>query len=197
LVTTYFKENSLRKTANIFHMKYPNKSKPNPSTIYNLVNKFIKTDSVADYYHSSHPIKLNNIDPNSRLEFCNILILLITNNETFISRICFTDEAVFYLNIKINVWAGIVDNFIIRLFFFEENLNSSKYLELLQNNIIPELDNLFSEGHRKTEVFKMSPNNIEDLKQRIVNEYENITFKQLSNVRHMFIIRLKYCAEVN
>ncbi|CAG8794356.1 9720_t:CDS:2, partial [Dentiscutata erythropus] len=89
---------------------------------------------------------------------------------------------------KINVWAGIINNFIISLFFIERNLNGPKYLEILQNLIIPELNNLFSrteiifqqdgapayfskDGYLKTEVFKTPSNNIEELKQRIINEY--------------------------
>ncbi|CAG8474487.1 16534_t:CDS:2 [Racocetra persica] len=125
LVKIYFKENSFKKTANIFHMKYPNKSKPALATIYNLVNKFTRTGNVVNNHCSGHLISATNydkqefqlhqelldIDPNLQLEFCNRLITLIINDETFISQ----------------------------------NLNRPKYLKMLQNIIILELNNLFPE----------------------------------------------------
>src|SRR5437588_198499 len=38
---------------------------------------------------------------------------------------------------KVNVWAGIVGNHIVGPFFIDGNLNGDKYLELLQNNVVP------------------------------------------------------------
>ncbi|CAG8821015.1 27309_t:CDS:1, partial [Dentiscutata erythropus] len=52
--------NSLRKTANIFYIKYPNKAKLSPMTIKNLVNKFTKSGNIADDYHSGHPLSATN-----------------------------------------------------------------------------------------------------------------------------------------
>ncbi|VEN42073.1 unnamed protein product, partial [Callosobruchus maculatus] len=43
---------------------------------------------------------------------------------------------------KVNVWAGIVGNHIVGPFFIDGNLNGDKYLELLQNYVVPTLANL-------------------------------------------------------
>ncbi|KAJ8949627.1 hypothetical protein NQ318_007392 [Aromia moschata] len=40
---------------------------------------------------------------------------------------------------KLNVWAGIVANRIIGPFFFEETLTGERYLEFLQNDLVPAL----------------------------------------------------------
>ncbi|CAG8809743.1 5102_t:CDS:2, partial [Dentiscutata erythropus] len=43
------------------------------------------------------------------------------------------------------------------------------------------LDKKFPNRYLKTEVFKMPPNNIKELKQRIINKCENIISEQLAN----------------
>lgn len=43
---------------------------------------------------------------------------------------------------KLNVWAGIVGGHIIGLFFINGNLNSERYLQLLQHAAIPAVDNI-------------------------------------------------------
>lgn len=92
-------------------------------------------------------------------------------NETpnLLNRICFTDESCFTLNShvnsqnyrywsrynqhlfnethtqyrqNVNVWLGIIDTHLIGPFFITGSLNSEKYLELLQNNIVPAINNL-------------------------------------------------------
>ncbi|KAJ8950223.1 hypothetical protein NQ318_006197 [Aromia moschata] len=44
---------------------------------------------------------------------------------------------------KLNVWAGIVANRIIGPFFFEETLTGERYLEFLQNDLVPALAVIF------------------------------------------------------
>lgn len=46
---------------------------------------------------------------------------------------------------KINVWAGLCQRCIIGPFFIDRNLNAEKYLNLLQNQIIPTIQNSFAE----------------------------------------------------
>lgn len=51
---------------------------------------------------------------------------------------------------KVNVWTGIVGTSIVGLLFIEGTLNSEKYLELLQNCIIPLLTALYPNGENLT-----------------------------------------------
>ncbi|KAJ8949302.1 hypothetical protein NQ318_006727 [Aromia moschata] len=44
---------------------------------------------------------------------------------------------------NLNVWAGIVANRIIGPFFFEETLTGERYLEFLQNDLVPALAVIF------------------------------------------------------
>ncbi|EFN87163.1 hypothetical protein EAI_14395, partial [Harpegnathos saltator] len=44
---------------------------------------------------------------------------------------------------KLNVWAGFCERDIIRPFFINGNLNAAIYQELLQNELIPALENMF------------------------------------------------------
>lgn len=94
----------------------------------------------------------------------------IAENENFCNSIVFSDEATFHLHgfvnrhncrywsdtnphwmeevhtqrpQKINVWAGIVGQHIVGPFFIEGNLNSARYLQLLQENVIPRIMELF------------------------------------------------------
>ncbi|CAG8484170.1 7655_t:CDS:2 [Dentiscutata heterogama] len=71
----------------------------------------------------------------------------------------------------------------------QENPQQSTHKLAKKINISP-----FS-GYFKTEVFKTSPFDIEDLKQQIVNEYDKITSEPLLNIRHTFLNHLKYCSE--
>ncbi|CAG8814479.1 12866_t:CDS:1, partial [Dentiscutata erythropus] len=50
----------ITKTANIFHIKYPNKAKPSPITIKNLVNKFTRSGNVADDHCSGCSLSATN-----------------------------------------------------------------------------------------------------------------------------------------
>ncbi|KAJ8935534.1 hypothetical protein NQ318_001765 [Aromia moschata] len=44
---------------------------------------------------------------------------------------------------KVNVWAGIIVEYIIGHFFIGGNLNGETYLALLQNNVVPTMANLY------------------------------------------------------
>lgn len=109
-------------------------------------------------------------DPDRRLHFCEIMMDLCQANGDFHQKIIFSDEATFCLNgtvnrqtcrywsrdnphwmaeahtqhpQKINVWAGIVHNRILGPFFFEGTLTGEKYLEFLQNDLVPALAVIF------------------------------------------------------
>lgn len=112
-------------------------------------------------------------DFDRRLEFCERITNEIEMNEHFLDFVVFSDEATFCLNgsvnrhnsrywadsnpywmeethtqypEKINVWAGITVNHLIGPFFIEGTLTGRKYLELLQDHIIPSIRNFFPNG---------------------------------------------------
>lgn len=114
--------------------------------------------------------ELSEDDPDRRMQFCELMMERINNNPGFIKQIVFTDEATFCLNgfvnrhncrywsdvnpqwmeenhtqypQKLNVWAGIIGDHIIGPFFLRETLNANRYLDLLQNQIVPAIANLF------------------------------------------------------
>lgn len=113
--------------------------------------------------------ELLNADLEKRIEFCQILVDRMNTNRNFSLNLCFTDECSFTLHNepntqntrlwatenphqfvatrtqypqKVNVWTGICRGSIIGPFFIEGNLTGATYLELLQNNIVPALEQL-------------------------------------------------------
>lgn len=130
-----------------------------------------------------HPYKINLVqelnedDPDRRLEFCELMMEMITQNPEFLRFILFSDEATFMLNgnvnrhnfrywsdtnphwtkeshtqnpQKLNVWAGIIDDTIIGPFFIEGNLNAGTYEQLLRDEIIPSIQALKGEDFERT-----------------------------------------------
>lgn len=110
--------------------------------------------------------ELSEDDFDRRLEFCERLMDICNVDEHFASNVVFSDEATFCLNglvnrhnsrywssenphwiheahtqhpQKLNVWMGIFENRLIGPFFIDGNLNGDKYLDLLNNQIIPAL----------------------------------------------------------
>lgn len=135
------------------------------STVHKIVKK-------AKY----HPYKvclvheLNEDDFDRRIQFCEQMQELCTNNNNFVKKIIFSDEATFFLNghvnrqncrywatenprwmmeyrtqhpQKVNVWCGIVEGRILGPYFFDVNLTGARYLEFLRDDLIPELINLY------------------------------------------------------
>lgn len=133
------------------------------------IQKILKTHK----YHPYKIILLQELladDFDRRLQFCEEMTEAIDVNNNFLNCILFSDESTFTLNgsvnrhncryysdenphwmealhtqypQKVNVWCGIIGEHIIGPFFIEGNLNSDKYLQLLQNNIIHRLLQLF------------------------------------------------------
>lgn len=114
--------------------------------------------------------ELSDDDPDRRMEFCQTLMEMCNGNPFLVKNIIFSDESTFKLNgevnkqncrywakenprwmrehhtqypQKINVWAGIVRNKILGPYFFDGNVNGQKYLQCLQEFLIPNLVNLF------------------------------------------------------
>lgn len=106
-------------------------------------------------------------DADRRLEFCEIMENKIGQYPNYVKNICFSDECSFSLcgtvnkqNVrywsdtnpriireehtqypqKVNVWAGILGDHIIGPLFIEGNLTGQLYLQMLQNEITPLID---------------------------------------------------------
>lgn len=225
MITWYYSNKSLRSVADSFSQAYPNRPKPNPSTISRIVKKF-KINGCVDVkhrrqnytnyarteerrnllenlveqnhrtstkmlsvqlgiskssifrmlkhekyhcYHFQNHQELRFGDSEKRITFCETLLDMMNNDENLINNVLFTDEATFVLsgevnsqNVrywsrnnlhlfhdshtqypqKVNVWAGLISGHVIGPFFIDGNLNSELYLELLQNRVIPALNNL-------------------------------------------------------
>ncbi|CAF3931381.1 unnamed protein product [Rotaria sp. Silwood1] len=108
---------------------------------------------------------LNEDDPDRRVEFCEWILDSTQDDQTLLDQILWTDETTFKTNGHVNrhncvywsdtnphfiieqelnvpqviVWGGIWSNGVIGPFFFEGNVTSEKYLQMLKNNIIPQL----------------------------------------------------------
>lgn len=212
-----------------------------------------------------------------RMQFCEQWMERINNDPTITNKIIFSDESTFCTNgtvnkqntriwarenpyviqethtqtrQKLNVWAGILGDRIIGPFFIEGSLNTAKYLELLQVQVIPALGNAvqngriifqhdgapahsaatvteflnatfpgrwigrfgpskwparspdlspldnFYWGYLSSKVFDIvrgRPNNIEELRNRIIEASRTITPRQLLNVRRHFYNCLGFC----
>lgn len=109
----------------------------------------------------------------TRMEFCELWMQKINNDPNVLNKILFSDESTFMLNgtvnkqnrriwarenpykiqethtqwpEKVNVWVGILGNYILGPFFIDGNLDQNKYLDLLQMEVGPSLDDLGTNG---------------------------------------------------
>lgn len=122
--------------------------------------------------------KLNEDDPDRRLQFSEIMMNRINADPQLLNRIIFSDEATFFLNGSVNrhnmsywsdtnphwimdtrstqwpqkimVWAGIMNNRIIGPFFIEGNLTGDMYEDLLRVAIIPAIQDVVGEDFDQT-----------------------------------------------
>lgn len=105
-------------------------------------------------------------DEDRRLEYCEMMSERFLQDPELIKSICFSDESVFFLDgrvntqnsrywsqtnphefyesrsqfpRKLNVWAGIFRSKIVGPFFFDGNLDGPKYLEMLEQQIVPRI----------------------------------------------------------
>lgn len=104
-----------------------------------------------------------------RMQFCETMLELINNDRTYSKRILFSDECSFpthgipnrqnfrywstenlHLAVprrsqfrkSVNVWAGLLGHRVIGPFFIDGTLTAEKYLQLLQENVGPGLEEL-------------------------------------------------------
>lgn len=123
--------------------------------------------------------ELNEDDSDRRIEFCEIMEARCLLDPSFKKNILFSDESTFFLNgtvnrqncrywsrenphwmmeantqypRKVNVWAGIINNQIIGPYFFNETLNGERYLEFLNNFLVPTLKRLFPDNDNPDQI---------------------------------------------
>ena len=116
--------------------------------------------------------KLNEDDPDRRIEFCEKILNEVHSDGNFLKKILWTDEANFYLDgcvnrhncvyyresnpliffeksqfsPKILVWMGVCYDGIVGPFIFKECVNAGNYLNLLQSSVVPVLREKFDMG---------------------------------------------------
>ncbi|CAF4766205.1 unnamed protein product, partial [Rotaria sp. Silwood2] len=109
---------------------------------------------------------LHEDDPDRRLEFSQWALDSIREDPIILDRILWTDEAIFQTNGRVNrhnyvywsdtnphfiieqelnvprviVWGGMWSNEVVGPFFFEDNVTSQTYLQMLKSHIIPQLE---------------------------------------------------------
>ena len=140
-------------------------------------------------------------DLEKRMRYCDQVRMKIDEQPDFLTKLVFSDEATFYLNgavnkhndrlwtdenpywirethtqtpQKVNVWCGMVGDNIIGPFFIQGNLNGERYLELLQTEIVPAIQNLFP-GEEFGEVW-FQQDGAPPHYSVIVRDYLNVTF---------------------
>jgi len=120
-----------------------------------------------------------NEDDFDQVEFCEDMMVRIDNNPNFHFNIVLSDEATFELNdtlnrhncrywdnvnpywkredntqysVKLNVWAGILNDQIIGPFFIEGNLHSEKYEDMLHKflKIVPRIMEITGQNFEHT-----------------------------------------------
>ena len=106
-------------------------------------------------------------DRPKRVEFATFMLNAIDEDEIFLQRICFSDEATFYVNgcvyrhncriwgtqqpneiheyvrgsPKVNVWCGLLYDRVIGPFFFSEStITGVVYLNLLEQHVFPQIE---------------------------------------------------------
>jgi hypothetical protein len=139
---------------------------------HTTVLRTLKKHKYHSYKYQNHQELLEG-DEERRSLFCFEMMERANNDRYFLQNICFTDECTFTLNNepniqnyrywstqnehrlactrtqypqKVNVWAGIFGHRIIGPFFIDGNLTGPTYLNLLQNQIGPALEEVVDEN---------------------------------------------------
>jgi hypothetical protein len=123
-------------------------------------------------YHIQLVQQLHEIDYPARRVMCEQLLNMFSNDESMLENLCFSDEATFFLSPcinkhncriwgyenphlllevplhspKVNVWMAVFQDRVIGPYFFEGNVTSESYMQMLQEYFLPTLGRL----HRKS-----------------------------------------------
>lgn len=133
------------------------------------VHRILKKEKLRPYKQQLIH-ELNEDDFDRRMEFCEQMMEKCNMDDNFAVNIVFSDEATFMLNgtvnrhncrywsdtnphwaeeghtqypQKVNVWAGVIGRHIIGPFFLDGTLTADRYLQLLQNHVIPAITAIF------------------------------------------------------
>ena len=134
--------------------------------------RILKRHKYFSYKYERHQ-ELRDGDEIRRQEFCLDVMERANMDREFLKNVCFSDECTFTLNNepniqnyrywskgnqnrfvetrtqypqKVNVWAGIFGQHIIGPLFLNRNLNSEYFLELLEDEILPRLNDAAREN---------------------------------------------------
>lgn len=170
-VTATSEENSLNVILDV--MENPTTSTQQLALTHDIsrysIQKIVKRERFRPY--KIHLLQeLGEDDFDRRIEFCEVIMDNLGRNLNFVNNILFSDECTFCLNgevnrhncrywsdenphwmeqvhtqrpQKVNVWCGIIGGHIIGPYLINGNLNSARYLALLQESIVPDLIRLF------------------------------------------------------
>lgn len=132
------------------------------------VNNCLLANKFHPYKVQLHQ-ELSDNDFERRTVFCQWAQNIIAENEDFFKYVMFTDESTFHRNgfvnrhnfhfydtqnphalvvnnfqhqWSLNVWGGVIHDYVIGPHFFEEHLNGRLFLEFLQNDFVRLTDNL-------------------------------------------------------
>lgn len=135
---------------------------------HSTVLRCVKAEKMHPY-KLQHVQELIDGDSDRRLQFCEQMLHMLNRNVISSADILFSDESTFLLNgevnrqncrywaeenphwmrqshtqrpQKINVWAGIVGDHVVGPIFIE-NLNGARYLDMLREQVVPTLAELF------------------------------------------------------
>lgn len=137
---------------------------------FTTAQKILKTQSprVRSYKYQRHQ-EIFEEDKEKRMQFCETIMEMANADRNFVSRILFTDETRFSLSGKpnrqnyrywstqnqrlilqthtqyrnsVNVWAGILGPHIIGPFFLPDRLTGAAYLNLLQEEVGPAINEM-------------------------------------------------------
>ncbi|KAJ8912045.1 hypothetical protein NQ315_016732 [Exocentrus adspersus] len=84
------------------------------------------------YHVKLHQELLEN-DFERRIHFCKWVHNVVSENENFFKFVLFTDECMFHRN-GINVWGGILHNYVIGPYIFQGSVTGEVFLNFLRND---------------------------------------------------------------
>lgn len=135
---------------------------------YSSIRKILLKNKYHPYKYELHQ-HLEVGDPERRIEFCEWFLVRAQENNEFLKNILWSDEANFTNNgvfnrhnhhywatenqylykatnfqksWKFNVWVGLINNSIVGPYFYDDNLNGDKYVNILRQMEHDFLDNL-------------------------------------------------------
>ena len=161
-------------------------------------NRILKAQKFHPY-HIHMLQKLEETDYPRRLAFCNWVQGQVEADPAFVAKVLFSDETFtnrgdvnrrnmhYYADVNphwkrhkefqrqwsLNVWAGIVDDYIVGPYFFEENLNGNNYLDFVRTELPNLLRNVL---HNIQEIMWFQQDGAPAHRSRQVKNYLNERF---------------------